>query len=140
VNDLVGIAPKEKIYNPAFIILATVLGPMIQEIDSMVVGVALPHMRGQFSAAPDQISWVLTTFLIGVAVIMPATGALASKFGRKKILIIAILGFTITSVLAGLAGSLNELITIRFIQGGFGAVLTPLSMSTLLDNFRREDH
>ena len=57
MNDLVGIAPKEKIYNPAFIILATVLGPMIQEIDSMVVGVALPHMRGQFSAAPDQISW-----------------------------------------------------------------------------------
>ena len=140
MNDPVEIAPKEKTYNPALIILATVLGPMIQEIDSMVVGVALPHMRGQFSAAPDQISWVLTTFLIGVAVTMPATGALASKFGRKKILIIAILGFTITSMLAGLAGSLNELIAIRFIQGGFGAVLTPLSMSTLLDNFRREDH
>ena len=140
MNDTVDIASKEKTYNPALIILATVLGPMIQEIDSMVVGVALPHMRGQFSAAPDQISWVLTTFLIGVAVTMPATGALASKFGRKKILIIAIFGFTVTSVLAGLAGSLNELIAIRFVQGGFGAVLTPLSMSTLLDNFRREDH
>ncbi len=133
-------ASGQKTFNPALIILATILGPMIQEIDSMVVGVALPHMRGQFSAAPDQISWVLTTFLIGVAVTMPATGALASKFGRKKILIIAIFGFTLMSVFGGLATSLSELIAIRFIQGAFGAVLTPLSMSTLLDNFRREDH
>jgi MFS transporter, DHA2 family, multidrug resistance protein len=140
VNDSVDITSKGKTYNPALIILATILGPMIQEIDSMVVGVALPHMRGQFSAAPDQISWVLTTFLIGVAVTMPATGTLASKFGRKRVLIVAIVGFTMTSALAGLAGSLNELIAIRFIQGGFGAVLTPLSMSTLLDNFPRENH
>ena len=125
---------------PALIILATVLGPMIQEIDSMVVGVALPHMRGQFSAAPDQISWVLTTFLIGVAVTMPATGALASRFGRKRILIIAIIGFTLMSVFGALANSLSEIIAIRFVQGCFGAVLTPLSMSTLLDNFHREDH
>ena len=99
--------------NPALIILATVLGPMIQEIDSMVVGVALPHMRGQFSAAPDQISWVLTTFLIGVAVTMPATGALASRFGRKRILIIAIIGFTLMSVFGALANSLSEIIAIR---------------------------
>lgn len=134
------IDPQQKSHRPALIILATVLGPMIQEIDSMVVGVALPHMRGEFSAAPDQISWVLTTFLIGVAVAMPATGPLASRFGRKKMLLVAIIGFTVTSVLAGLAGSLNELIAIRFLQGVFGAVLTPLSMSTLLDNFRREDH
>ena len=140
MSDSAAFPPKEKTHNPAFIILATVLGPMIQEIDSMVVGVALPHMRGQFSAAPDQISWVLTTFLIGVAVTMPATGPLASRFGRKKILIGAIIGFIVASVLAGLAGSLNELIAIRFFQGVFGAVLTPLSMSTLLDNFRREDH
>lgn len=140
MSNLVANASEKKTYNPALIILATILGPMIQEIDSMVVGVALPHMRGQFSAAPDQISWVLTTFLIGVAVTMPATGALASRFGRKKILIIAIFGFTTMSVLGGLANSLNELIAIRFVQGGFGAVLTPLSMSTLLDNFRREDH
>ena len=107
MSDSAAFPPEEKTHNTALLILATVLGPMIQEIDSMVVGVALPHMRGQFSAAPDQISWVLTTFLIGVAVTMPATGPLASRFGRKKILIGAIIGFIIASVLAGLAGSLN---------------------------------
>jgi len=140
MSDLAVSTSDRKTINPALIILATTLGPMIQEIDSMVVGVALPQMRGQFSAAPDQISWVLTTFLIGVAVTMPATGALASKFGRKKILILAIIGFTLMSIFGAFANSLVELIAIRFIQGCFGAVLTPLSMSTLLDNFRQEDH
>ncbi len=132
--------PSKQSKKTALIILATILGPMIQEIDSMVVGVALPHVRGEFSAAPDQISWVLTTFLIGVAVTMPATGPLASRFGRKKILLGAIIGFTVASILAGLSESLNEMIAIRFFQGVFGAVLTPLSMSTLLDNFPKEDH
>ena len=132
--------PSKQSKKTALIILATILGPMIQEIDSMVVGVALPHVRGEFSAAPDQISWVLTTFLIGVAVTMPATGPLASRFGRKKILLGAIIGFTVASILAGLSENLNEMIAIRFFQGVFGAVLTPLSMSTLLDNFPKEDH
>lgn len=126
--------------NPALIILATVLGPMIQEIDSMVVGVSLPHMQGTFSAAPDQISWVLTSFLIGVAVAMPATGPVSAIFGRKRVLMWSIIGFTVTSVLAGFAGSLTEMVTLRFVQGVFGAALTPLSMSTLLSAFRREDH
>ena len=136
----IAIGRDRKGRNPALIIVATVLGPMIQEIDSMVVGVALPHMRGTFSAAPDQISWVLTSFLIGVAVAMPATGPIAARFGRKRILMGAIIGFTVISVLAGMAGSLTEMVALRFVQGVFGAALTPLSMSTLLDAFRREDH
>jgi len=140
VTSPVAIGRDRKGRKPALIILATVLGPLIQEIDSMVVGVSLPHMQGTFNAAPDQISWVLTSFLIGVAVAMPATGPISSIFGRKRVLIWAIIGFTITSVLAGLSGSLTQMVPIRFVQGVFSAALTPLSMSTLLSAFHRKDH
>ncbi len=122
------------------ITIACILGPLMQEIDASVVGIALPHVQAALSAGPDQVTWVLTSFLISVAVAMPATGVLATVLGRKRLLLLAYTGFALFSILSGLSGSLTEMISFRFIQGIFGAALMPLSLATLLDSHPREDH
>ncbi len=124
----------------AMITIACILGPLMQEIDASVVGIALPHVQAALSAGPDQVTWVLTSFLISVAVAMPASGVLATVFGRKRLLLLAYTGFALFSILSGLSNSLTEMISLRFIQGIFGAALTPLSLAALLDTHPREDH
>ena len=122
------------------IVGAAVLGPLMQEIDSLVVGVALPHMQATMSAAPDQITWVLTSFLIAIAIMSPAVGRASAIVGRKRLMLIAVAGFAFTSIFCGTSTTIDELVFFRFIQGIFAAFLTPLFLSTLLDAFPREEH
>jgi DHA2 family multidrug resistance protein len=115
------------------ITVSIMLATIMQTLDSTIANVALPHMQGTLSASSDQITWVLTSYIVAAAIATPATGWLADRFGRKNLFLLTVLGFTITSALCGLSGTLSEIVVARLLQGVFGAALVPLSQSTLLD-------
>ena len=120
----------------ASIMLATI----IQVLDTTIANVALPHMQGSLGAGSDQITWVLTSYIVAAAIMTLPVGFLSQRFGRRRLFLWSVSGFTITSMLCGQAGSLNEMILWRLLQGVFGAALVPLSQATLLDTFPRERH
>ena len=119
--------------------IALILAPLIQVFDTSLIAVALTHMQGSLSATQDQIAWVLTSYLISLAVMTPFWGAISSKFGRKPLLLVSIAGFIVCSLLCGTSDTLTEILIYRFVQGMFGAALIPLSQSSLLSVYRRED-
>jgi MFS transporter, DHA2 family, multidrug resistance protein len=120
------------------LVIVVTLAMIMQTLDATIANVALPHMQSSMSAAQDQISWVLTSYMIASAIGMSLTGFLASRFGAKMLLIVSIVGFTVASMLCGIAQSLPEMILFRVAQGLFGAGLLPLSQSIMLDVFPRE--
>lgn len=123
-----------------FITLSVMLATIIQVLDTTIANVALPHMRGTMSATQDQISWVLTSYIVASAIAMPLTGFVAARIGRKRLFLYSVLGFTFASVLCGAAQSLEQIILFRILQGIFGASLVPLSQSVLLDTYPTEQH
>jgi len=122
------------------ITLSIMLATIIQALDGTIANVALPHMQGNLSASQDQITWVLTSFIVASAIATPLTGWLCDRFGQKHIFLVSIAGFTLASVLCGISGSLTEIVLARLLQGAFGAALVPLSQSVLLDINPREKH
>ncbi|MCB9947116.1 MAG: DHA2 family efflux MFS transporter permease subunit [Rhodospirillaceae bacterium] len=116
------------------------LATIMQVIDTTIANVALPHMQGSLGATQDQISWVLTSYIVAAAIMTPPTGWLADRFGRRRLFLVAVAGFTAASMLCGLAGSLDQMVAFRLLQGAFGAALVPLSQATLLDSYPRERH
>jgi MFS transporter, DHA2 family, multidrug resistance protein len=106
-------------------------------LDITIVNVAIPHMLGAFGATSDQITWVLTSYIVAAAVVMPLTGYLSKWLGRRRLLLTAIIGFIISSALCGLAWNLESMVVFRLAQGVFGAPLVPLSQAILLDVFPR---
>ncbi len=97
-------------------------------------------MQGSLSTTQDQITWVLTSYIVSAAIFMPTTGFLTARFGRKKLLIVAVAGFTIASGLCGAAQTLGQMVVFRLLQGVFGAALVPMSQAILLDSYPREKH
>ncbi|MGD9741275.1 MAG: DHA2 family efflux MFS transporter permease subunit [Dongiaceae bacterium] len=122
------------------IVVSVMLATIMQALDTTIANVALPHMQGSLSATQDQISWVLTSYIVAAAIMTPPTGILAEKFGRKRLFLSAVAGFTIASMLCGVAQSLPEMVAFRLLQGVFGASLVPLSQAVLLDTYPREEH
>lgn len=120
----------------ASVLIATVM----QTLDTTIANVALPHIQGSLSAAQDQITWVLTSYIVAAAVMMPLTGWLAGRFGRKRVFLMSVVGFTIASALCGVADALVEIVIFRLLQGICGAALLPLSQSVLLDINPPEKH
>ena len=120
------------------VVFAVMLIALLEVLDVTVVNVSLPHMIGTFGATPDQITWVVTSYMISTAIVMPLTGFLTGRFGRRSVLLVAIIGFLMTSVLCGAAWNLTAMVVFRLLQGAFGAVLIPLSQTVLLDAFPRE--
>ena len=119
-----------------WLITITVMLPTIMEIvDTSVANVALPHMQGSLNAGTDEITWVLTSYLVSNAVVLPMTGWLARLFGRKRFLITCIILFTISSFLCGAAPNLATLIVFRIIQGAAGGALIPISQAILMETF-----
>src|SRR5215467_11013894 len=116
------------------------LANIMQGLDTTIANVALPHIRGSLSASLDQISWVLTSYIVAAAITMPLTGWLAGRFGIKHIFILSVSGFTLASALCGSATNLTELVIYRGLQGIFGAGLIPLSQATLLQINPPERH
>ncbi|MEZ5648763.1 MAG: DHA2 family efflux MFS transporter permease subunit [Alphaproteobacteria bacterium] len=118
------------------IMLATVM----QVLDMTIANVALPHMQGSLSATLDQINWVLTSYIVASAIMTPPTGWLVARFGRKRLFVSAIVGFTLASALCGMATSLEQMILFRLLQGVCGASIVPLSQSVILDTYPKEKH
>ncbi len=122
------------------ITVSIMLATIMQALDTTIANVALPHMQGSLSATQDQIAWVLTSYIIAAAIMTPPTGFLAARFGRRRLFMWAVIGFTLASMLCGAATSLPELVVFRILQGVFGAGLVPLSQAVLLDTYPREQH
>lgn len=122
-----------------FIILAVMSATLMQVLDTTIVNVALPHMQGQLNANSDQISWVLTSYLVSAAIFMPLTGYFADTLGHKRFLLICIAGFVAASALCGLAQNLSEIVVFRLLQGVFGAGLAPLSQAIMSDAYPPEE-
>ena len=121
------------------ITIALILAPLLQVFDTSIVSIALKQMQGSLSATQDQIAWVLTSYLIALAVMTPVWGALGGIFGRKPLLLVATAGFTIFSLFAGASSTLEEILVHRFAQGIFGAAMIPLALSSLFSVYRREE-
>ena len=111
---------------------------VMQGVDTTIANVCLPHIQGSMSASQDQISWVLTTYIVSSAIMMPLTGWLAGRFGVKYIFMASVIGFTIASALCGAATSLSQLVFFRILQGVSGAGLVPLGQATLFTIYPRE--
>lgn len=126
--------------NRPMITISIMGATIIQAIDGTIANVALPHMQGSLNASSDQITWVLTSFIVAAAIATPLTGWLSDRFGLKRLFLVSIAGFTLASVFCGIAGSMSEMVAARLLQGIFGAALVPLSQSTLLDINPREKH
>ena len=122
------------------ITVSIMLATIMQGVDNTIANVALPHIQGSLSAAQDQISWVLTSYIVSAAITMPLTGWLAGRFGIKYLFLISVGGFTLASALCGSATSLSELVAFRLLQGVCGAGLVPLSQSVLMQINPPERH
>jgi DHA2 family multidrug resistance protein len=124
--------------NRGIITAAVMLATIMQTLDSTIANVALPHMQGSFSVAQDEVTWVLTSYIVAAAIGTPLTGWLASAYGTKRLLLGSIAGFTVTSIFCGLAGSIFQMVLFRFLQGICGAALVPLAQTILLNIYPRE--
>ena len=119
-------------------ITAVMVGMFMQMLDSTIANVALPYMQGSLQASRDQITWVLTSYIIAAAIMTGPIGWLAARFGRREVFLVSLIGFTATSAMCGLAQTLDQMIVFRLLQGMFGAALSPLSQSIILDRYPLE--
>jgi DHA2 family multidrug resistance protein len=113
--------------------ITVMVAAVLQTLDNTIANVALPSMQGQLSATQDQISWVLTSYIVAAAIMTPLSGWLCARYGRKEVFAFSVGGFTLTSALCGIAQTLPEVVLFRTLQGIFGAALMPVSQSVLLD-------
>ena len=119
--------------------IAVMLSAVMEVLDTSVVNVSLPHIAGNLSATVDEATWVLTSYIVANAIVLPISGWLASYFGRKRLLLSVVTGFTVSSLLCGIAPSLGALIFFRVLQGTTGGGLQPLSQAILLESFPVEE-
>ena len=120
------------------VMICTVLATLMQSLDSTIANVALPYMQGSMSASQEEINWVLTSYIVAAAIMTAPTGFLTARFGRTRLFVTAITGFTRASILCGMAGSLGQIVIFRVLQGMFGASLVPLSQAVMYDIYPPE--
>jgi DHA2 family multidrug resistance protein len=123
----------EPVPRRALITACTMLAVFMQTLDSTIANVALPYMQGSLAASQEEISWVLTSYIVAAAIMTAPTGYLAGRFGRTRVFVVSTIGFTLFSMLCGMSESLDQIVLFRIMQGLFGAALVPLSQSALLD-------
>ncbi len=126
-------AESAPVANRTLVTVCLIMATLMQSLDSTIANVALPYMQGTMSASQDEINWVLTSYIVAAAIMTAPTGFLAARFGRTRLFVTAVIGFTCASVLCGMADSLGEIVTFRIIQGVFGAALVPLSQAVMYD-------
>jgi MFS transporter, DHA2 family, multidrug resistance protein len=122
-------------HNPWLITIAVMIGTFMEVLDTSVANVALPHIAGNLSATNEEATWVLTSYLVSNSIILPATGWLSRYFGRRRLLIVCITIFTVSSLMCGLAQSLGWLVAMRVLQGVGGGALQPSAQAVLLESF-----
>jgi MFS transporter, DHA2 family, multidrug resistance protein len=126
-------APRQ--VNPWIVAIAVMFATFMEVLDTTVVNVSLPHIAGNLSATIDESTWVLTSYLVANAIVLPLTGWLARFFGRKRLLMVSVTGFTVASLLCGLAPNLPMLVLFRLLQGATGGAMQPLSQAVMLEAF-----
>jgi len=124
-------APSNAYRGP--ITVCVMLATLMQSLDTTIANVALPHMQGSLGADQDQINWVLTSYIVAAAIATPLTGFLTGRFGLKRLFLASVAGFTIASMLCGMAQTVAQIVVFRVLQGLFGAALVPLSQTVLLN-------
>src|ERR1700719_2960196 len=125
------ISPTLKWLLTVCIMMATIM----QALDTTIANVALPYMQGSLSTTQDQVNWVLTSYIVAAAIMTSPLGWMAMRVGRKKLFIVCTAGFTVASMLCGIAGNIGEMVVFRLLQGVFGAALVPLSQAVMLDSY-----
>src|SRR5437762_6082437 len=128
-------ADRDRHLTPWIIAISVMFATFMEVLDTTVVNVSLPHIAGSLDATIDEATWALTSYLVANAIILPMTGWLAGRFGRKRLLMLSVVGFTVSSFFCGLAPTLVALIVFRVIQGATGGALQPLSQAVLLEAF-----
>jgi len=131
--------PRGSALQRTMVTVCAMTATIMQALDTTIANVALPYMQGSLSASLDQINWVLTSYIVASAVMTAPIGWLADRFGRKKLFIVCTAGFTVASILCGIAGSITEMVAFRLLQGMFGAALVPLSQAVMLDSYPAEE-
>jgi DHA2 family multidrug resistance protein len=121
------------------IVVAVMLGTVLEVLDTSIVNVALPHMRGTFSASVDEITWVVTSYLVANGIMIPMTGWISARFGRKRYFLFSVTGFVAASAACGAAQSLNQIVIFRLLQGLSGAAMQPCSQAILMETFPPEE-
>jgi MFS transporter, DHA2 family, multidrug resistance protein len=129
---------KKEDINVGMVTLCVILATLMQALDTTIANVALPYMQGSIAASQDQISWVLTSYIVAAAIMTPPTGFLAGRFGLKRLFLASVIGFTVASMMCGMAQSLTQIVLFRMLQGAFGAALVPLSQSVLFSVYPKE--
>jgi DHA2 family multidrug resistance protein len=130
--------PNLVVKNKGLLTAALMLATVTQVLDTTIANVALPAMRSALGASQDEINWVLTSYIVAAAIATPLTGWFADRFGRRMMLLVSIVGFTLASVMCGLSTSLMQIVLFRVLQGLFGAMIAPLAQSLMLDINPRE--
>ncbi|MFZ0959371.1 MAG: DHA2 family efflux MFS transporter permease subunit [Terriglobia bacterium] len=130
--------PEQKPISPWLIALTVMLATFLEVLDTSVANVALPHIAGDLSAGVDESTWVLTSYLVSNAIVLPLTGWLSSLFGRKRFFMVCVAIFTGCSFLCGIAPSLGLLVVFRILQGAGGGALQPISQAILVESFPKE--
>src|SRR6187397_3747620 len=120
-------AVPNEVPNRGILTLCVMLATIMQALDTTIANVALPYMQGNLAATQDQINWVLTSYIVAAAIMTAPVGWIANRFGRKRIFIVCSAGFTVASVMCGLAQDIGQMVLFRLLQGVFGAALVPLS-------------
>ena len=115
------------------ITVCIMLATIMQALDTTIANVALPYMQGSLSTTQDQINWVLTSYIVAAAIMTSPLGWMAQRFGRKKLFVVCTAGFTVASMLCGVAQTIEQMVAFRLLQGVFGAALVPLSQAVMLD-------
>jgi DHA2 family multidrug resistance protein len=122
-----------KVAHRGLITLCLMIATLMQALDSTIANVALPYMQGSLSATSDQITWVLTSYIVAAAIMTAPVGWLSARFGRKNFFLVCLFGFTVASMMCGAAQSLEQMVLFRLLQGVFGAALVPLSQASMID-------
>jgi MFS transporter, DHA2 family, multidrug resistance protein len=121
------------------IAVSVILGPILEVLDSSIVNVSLPHMQGSFSAGVDEVAWVVTSYLVANGIMIPMTGWISARFGRKRYFMLSLFSFVCASAMCGAAGSLHEMIVFRLLQGLAGAAMVPSSQAIMMETFPPEE-
>jgi len=132
-------SPRAAAPHKWLIALSVMLGTALEVLDNSIVNVALPHLQGSFSAGVDEITWVVTSYLVANGIMIPMTGWISSRFGRKRYFLTSVLLFVTASALCGAAQSLTQIVIFRLIQGAAGAAMMPSSQAIMMETFPPEE-
>jgi DHA2 family multidrug resistance protein len=127
------IVERPAVPHRGIVTICSMIATLMQALDNTIANVALPYMQGSLSTTLDQITWVLTSYVVAAAIMTAPVGWMAARFGRKNLFLACVGGFTVASMLCGIADSLGQMVVFRLLQGVFGAALVPLSQATMLD-------